>query len=198
MIRQNNSVSLPNTSYHPEFLSTEEANALFEQLLTYSRLTSMLVAETPGGKIEFDFGKVTYLEREVYGSGKFFEAAWGPLAVFPSELLKIRDRLTRTVGDIFEVCVAIYYPNGDSWVDFHSDKPAFGDTNVIASISLGAERTFSLKENATGTIFSQILGHGSLLIMEDGCQDHYEHSLPQDSNCNQPRINLTFRKLGFQ
>lgn len=191
--------NLPNTSYYGNFLSQAEADSLFEHLCELSRLTSMLSLDIPGsGLMTYDFGKLMFLEEEVFQSGRFVETAWGPLAVFTSELQQLKDRIEAQTGIKFGTCVAIYYPDGNSWVDYHSDKPAFGDTDIIASMSLGAERSFALREKSERTIFSKVLEHGSLLVMEDGCQDKFEHSLLKEPSCNTPRINLTFRKLGFQ
>lgn len=41
------------------------------------------------------------------------------------------------------------------------------------------------------------LPNGSLLLMGDGCQERYEHSLPLDPGCTAPRINLTFRPFDW-
>jgi alkylated DNA repair dioxygenase AlkB len=64
---------------------------------------------------------------------------------------------------------------------------------VIASISLGAGRKFQLRKKGKGTtIHSYWLEHGSLLLMQPGCQLEYIHQLPK-SSISLPRINFTFR-----
>ena len=42
-----------------------------------------------------------------------------------------------------------------------------------------------------------LLEHGSLLVMKKDCQEYYEHSLPENPEYLNPRVNLTFRKYGF-
>lgn len=37
------------------------------------------------------------------------------------------------------------------------------------------------------------LTHGSLLLMGETMQDHYEHHVPKTARAVAPRINLTFR-----
>ncbi|MBL4710568.1 MAG: hypothetical protein JKY48_19240 [Flavobacteriales bacterium] len=44
---------------------------------------------------------------------------------------------------------------------------------------------------------TMVLEYGSLLIMGKGCQDNFKHSLPVNTLYKSPRINLIFRKLGF-
>ncbi|MFX0557696.1 alpha-ketoglutarate-dependent dioxygenase AlkB [Maribacter sp. CXY002] len=101
------------------------------------------------------------------------------------------------MGLVFQTCVCIFYPDGNSGIDYHSDKTAFGDTAIIPSISLGEERQFCLREKKNMSTTKLILKHGSLLVMKDGCQERFEHSLPTDVKYLKPRINLTFRKYGF-
>ena len=81
---------------------------------------------------------------------------------------------------------------------YHSDPSAYGNTDCIASVSLGAEREFLLRdqENPDET-YSYLLENGSLIIMGEHCQEHYEHAVPPDPTCHAPRINLTFRKFGW-
>ena len=74
---------------------------------------------------------------------------------------------------------------------------AYGDTNIIPSISLGEEREFQLRENATQEIYNITLENGSMIIMGENCQKNYEHALPPHSKYKNARINLTFRKYGF-
>ncbi len=83
----------------------------------------------------------------------------------------IKERVENVVGHQFQTCVCVYYPDGNSGVDYHSDSVAYGDTNVIASVSLGQERLFNLREKATQKEHELLLHQGSLLIMGEGCQE---------------------------
>jgi alkylated DNA repair dioxygenase AlkB len=91
----------------------------------------------------------------------------------------------------------IYYPDGNSGLDFHSDHAVFGDTSIIPSVSLGEEREFKFREKESGNEITTTLESGSLIIMGKHCQERYEHRLPINPESNKPRINLTFRKYGF-
>ena len=110
---------------------------------------------------------------------------------------KLKEKIENFTNRKFEVCVLIYYPDGNSGVDFHSDYVAFGDTSIIPSISLGEEREFKFREKESEVEVSQTLENGSLILMGRYCQKRYEHSLPINPKYKEPRINLTFRKYGF-
>ena len=68
-----------------------------------------------------------------------------------------------------------------------------GDDPIIASLSLGAERIFSLK-GKIGT-YNLTLEDGSLLYMGKGTQKNYYHQVPKSYKKVSPRINLTFRYI---
>ena len=102
-------------------------------------------------------------------------------------------------GVKFQVARCIYYQDGSEGVDFHQDLPAYGDTDEIVSLSRGAERDSVLRDVAdSDDRFSIRLASGSLLFMGEGTQENYEHALPHDENCHQPRLNLTLSKYGWE
>jgi alkylated DNA repair dioxygenase AlkB len=94
--------------------------------------------------------------------------------------------------------LANYYVNGKKSIGYHSDNEEKGDIECIASISLGAERIFSFRSKATNSISRIKLSNGSLLVMDKGCQDNYDHCLVQDKSITNGRLNLTFRSFKFE
>ncbi|MEO1628577.1 MAG: alpha-ketoglutarate-dependent dioxygenase AlkB, partial [Bacteroidota bacterium] len=74
----------------------------------------------------------------------------------------------------------------------------YGHTDCIASISLGAERQFSFRRmDDVSEQCNLVLQNGSLLVMGQHCQQRYQHAILPQSDCQQPRINLTFRKFDY-
>ena len=74
---------------------------------------------------------------------------------------------------------------------------AYGPTDEIASLSLGAERAFAFRSVSNAHDEHRLTLHnGSLLYMGENCQERYQHSLLRCENGQAPRINLTFRKYG--
>ena len=188
-----------NVEYHPSFLSKAEANELFKHLDGFKELTNMLVLKTLAGEsYSYEFGKLTFTDKKLQEVKTFPESVWGPSMIWSDQMILIKNRIENFTGHKFEVCVCIYYPDGNSGVAYHSDYVAFGDTSFIPSLSLGEEREFYLREKETLTETKIILENGSLIIMAENYQERYEHSLPINDIYKRPRINLTFRKYGFK
>jgi alkylated DNA repair dioxygenase AlkB len=118
----------------------------------------------------------------------------------------IRDKLAKIFGVRFNYCLASLYRNGHDVINYHSDYEALN--TVIVSVSFGATRKFrfrrkknnddeekdlSLKKKSKGFDYEYLLSNGDVVLMKVGCQNEYEHCVPQESSIEDPRINLTFR-----
>eukprot|EP00401_Gymnodinium_catenatum_P008330 CAMPEP_0117477228 /NCGR_PEP_ID=MMETSP0784-20121206/10716_1 /TAXON_ID=39447 /ORGANISM="" /LENGTH=294 /DNA_ID=CAMNT_0005271527 /DNA_START=353 /DNA_END=1234 /DNA_ORIENTATION=- len=98
-------------------------------------------------------------------------------------------------------CNINLYRDGNDSVGWHSDnEPLFEADDVdacILSLSLGASRTFSIKEqedfavDRTPKTTSVSIEHGDLCTMEGKFQRYYLHAIPKQPNVKEPRINLT-------
>ena len=184
--------------YVQSFLSKNDCDELFNELLTYKELTTPLKIKMNNGEyFQEKYGKMMFLDEELFENGKFPELVWGPNKIWSKKMALLKKSIEKHTGIKFETCVCIFYPNGNSGVDFHSDYIAFGDTTIIPSLSIGEERIFLLREKETGKVNELKLKNGSLLVMGEYCQERYEHALPLNSDYKKPRINLTFRKYGF-
>jgi alkylated DNA repair dioxygenase AlkB len=113
------------------------------------------------------------------------------------EVKKLRDRITKKTGKYCRYAQMNLYRNGDDYIGFHTDSEVeAGD--IIASISLGAERTFrfissDFKHNSK-PLLEMTLEPGSLLIMSEYAAKHnWKHELPKDKGVDEIRINITFR-----
>src|ERR1039458_9543194 len=87
------------------------------------------------------------------------------------------------------------HDNRDS-MGFHSDdEPELGP--VIASLSLGEERTFVLKHkrNKSAKPVRLKLASGSLLLMKGETQRNWKHGIAKLTRPCGPRVNLTFRRI---
>ena len=87
------------------------------------------------------------------------------------------------------------YRDGADGMGWHSDnEPELGEQPVIASLSLGQERRFTLrKRNNPAQKHALVLAHDSLLLMAGYTQRHWQHALPKSKKQMDGRINLTFR-----
>lgn len=184
-------------AYRPNFLTKKESDGLYNLLMTKYEFKPMELYEENGESVYSDFLKRMFLSEELYNKNIFPADNWGTSSVYPPILYKVKERIQTLTARRLEIAVGILYPDGQTGVGFHSDYPAFGDTSVIASLSLGAERVFQLRHKASGMLHEYLLEHGSLFIMGEKCQEEYEHALPPDPDCEDVRINLTFRCFGY-
>ena len=112
------------------------------------------------------------------------------------ELLELKILMEKVSNSKFNSCLLNLYHNGTEGMAWHSDdEKSLGLNTSIASVSLGAERKFSLKHKLTKQKVSVVLETGSLLIMKGNTQTNWLHSLPRSTKVANARINLTFRTM---
>jgi len=113
-------------------------------------------------------------------------------------LLQIKSRVeTLLQQDFNSVLLNLYRDHNDS-MGMHSDNEReLGEWPVIASLSLGEERTFLLKHKTRKDLktIRLPLPPGSLLLMKGNTQTHWRHGIAKERRPCGPRINLTFRNI---
>jgi alkylated DNA repair dioxygenase AlkB len=184
--------------YDRNFLSVDEATILFDVLRTkcaWQRHRTSFSQAVPRDEAYYgDPGSnYTYSRRE-----------YKPLAWLP-ELLSLRTRVEEATPTIaysnlglprpgYNAVLCNLYQNGNDSVGPHADaEPEMGP--VIASVSLGAERLFRLKDKNGVVAFAERLPHGSLFIMAGNTQRNFKHEVPKEPAMALPRVNLTFRHI---
>lgn len=103
------------------------------------------------------------------------------------------------------------YADGSEHVGYHSDfLLSLGPRPVIAGLALGATRTFRLRKRTssdagagdkTAVVIDVPVPHNSLLVMDAGCQEGWEHSVVKQAlsttrshkKVGTVRYSLTFR-----
>ncbi|WP_285009609.1 alpha-ketoglutarate-dependent dioxygenase AlkB family protein [Pedobacter faecalis] len=115
---------------------------------------------------------------------------WTPM------LLEIKATIEEITEISFDRVLLNFYRDGKDSVAWHSDNlPADGKHHHIASVTFGDTRIFKVRHKYNKEI-KQLdipLTHGSLLLMGETMQEHYEHHVPKTARAIGPRINLTFR-----
>lgn len=165
--------------YIDGFLSKSESKDLYKALINVYKIDQQQTKIEIEDQVYYtDSSKLMFVDKSLIASNKFPEAQWGKVLPWSRHLKRIKERVEKLTNTKFNVCV--YYPSGESGVAFHTDYVAFGDTNLIPSLSLGEEREFQLKENLSADIYEIKLMEGSLIIMGENCQQRYEHSLPKN------------------
>jgi alkylated DNA repair dioxygenase AlkB len=116
--------------------------------------------------------------------------AWTPT------LTEIRSRLEKATGAPFNSVLLNLYRSGNDGVGWHQDNESeLGSNPVIASLSLGATRTFQLRHRKNKAIprIDTPLRDASLVLMRGSSQSDWLHQVPRSAKPVGERINLTFR-----
>lgn len=113
-------------------------------------------------------------------------------------LIDIKNRVEKFAGTDFNSVLLNYYRNHRDSMGLHSDdEPELGRRPIIASLSLGEERTFILKHKTRRDLRSVHikLTSGSLLLMKGDTQHCWKHGIEKEKLPCGPRVNLTFRRV---
>lgn len=121
-----------------------------------------------------------------------------PIEAWSEPVQELHSLVETVVGCRFNSLLLNLYRNGNDKLDWHADdEPELDPMAPIASLSLGACRSFRLKprkrSEPPARPLSVELGHGDLLVMDPPTQQHWLHQVPARRRVQQPRINLTFR-----
>ncbi|WP_395792783.1 alpha-ketoglutarate-dependent dioxygenase AlkB family protein [Aquimonas sp.] len=188
----------------PDFLRRQQADAVLDALS----------AEIPWqchrirlyGR-ELDSPRLSCWMGEPEAVYTFSRTRFEPLPWTPT-VWALKSRVEAACGGRFNSVLANLYRDGADSMGWHADdEPELGPQPVIASLSLGAERRFCLRERPVRGFKSSAvaaaaplrlavpLPHGSLLRMAGATQARYQHALPKSTRALGPRLNLTFRLI---
>lgn len=179
-------------NYYGKVFTPEGAAAL---------LTNLLKSIAWEHDVVMMFGKRIVTKRKVawYGDAGFeytYSKITRKALPWTPELVELRDMAAALSGATYNSCLLNLYHDGNEGMGWHSDdERSIVRDSAIASISLGAERTFSFKHKVSGQTVSVLLEAGSFLIMQGTTQTNWLHSLPKTSKVKGPRVNLTFRTM---
>ena len=147
------------------------------------------------------FGKHIVTQRKVawYGDQPF-EYTYSKISrralPWTAELLELKARIEQLTGETYNSCLLNLYQTGSQGMTWHCDEEKELKRNgAIASVSLGAERKFSLKHKQSKETVSLMLQHGSVLVMKEATQSHWLHCVSPTKKVSEPRVNLTFRTI---
>ncbi len=113
----------------------------------------------------------------------------------------VYDHYGRPAGQVFETAGLCFYRTGDDSVAWHGDRVgrAIDRDTMVAIVSVGAERTLSVRPKEAGDVPRETLrfpvGHGDLVVMGGSCQRTHEHAVLKTKQAVGPRISVQFRPV---
>ncbi|MEJ0002400.1 MAG: alpha-ketoglutarate-dependent dioxygenase AlkB [Pararobbsia sp.] len=191
-----------------ERLDVEDAEIHFARYVDLPRpaedLLREIVEETPWRSDSVTIYGKQYVQPRLiawYGDpGKTYSysgVSLEPLMWTPT-LLEIRQVVQDLSGETFNSVLLNYYRDHRDSMGYHSDdERELGPTPIIASLSLGASRIFTLKHKTRRELkpVRLELASGCLLVMKGGTQRFWKHGIDKQTSPCGPRINLTFRRI---
>jgi alkylated DNA repair dioxygenase AlkB len=183
-------VPKPDIDWIPDWLDADEASDTLAALIDEVawRQDSMT---TPGGRVPLP--RLTAWQGDhdsvyVYSGIRNLPAPWTPTVA------KLKTAAEARTGHRFNSVLINRYRTGTDSMGWHADNEReLGPEPVIASISLGATRSFEFRHTKTRQIHAMQLTHGSLLVMRGRTQQEWAHRVPKETQARGERINLTFR-----
>ena len=109
----------------------------------------------------------------------------------------LNDHYGRPAGQVFETAGLCFYRTGDDSVAWHGDRVgrAIEADTMVAILSVGAERTLSVRPKGGGAVMKFPVGHGDLAVMGGSCQRTHEHAILKSKQAVGPRISVQFRPV---
>jgi len=132
------------------------------------------------------------------GCSYTYSGLCNPPTAWTEAVSRLRSLVEAQSGCRFNSLLLNLYRDGRDRMGWHADdEPELDPQAPIASLSLGATRTFQLRPrrpiDGMRSTLSLELGDGDLLLMEPPTQEHWQHQLPQRLRVQEVRLNLTFR-----
>lgn len=192
---------VPNMTYTPDFIPEEIRDGVMKLLseLPYKSTEHLMGNMLVNSSVKYVWVTDTGLP---YVFGKTLLHPLEPHSFEEFPVVKcMRDYVEKITGRKFNSVLVNFYASGEKGLSPHSDDdPWLGDDFIVPSLSLGAARIFRVtqkKEYGTKTI-DVVLESGSLVIMGEGMQKKWLHSIPKTTSKKNPvgpRYNLTFRHV---
>lgn len=183
--------------YNESYLDKETSGEIFDNMGKLLETEDHKKVVDNNGKPIYKLNRKTLVLIDKDIDKTIIPKLWGhevTIVEFPVIITKLKQKLEAETSFKFNICLVNYYDSGKRGIGFHSDSEEKGSTSCIASISIGAPRNFYFRKKNSKEIYKTMsLNSGSLLLMQAGCQENYEHALLPDKTCVASRLNLTFR-----
>lgn len=122
-------------------------------------------------------------------------AAWPTGEPLPAALAELAEVLSERYGVRFDSCLVNLYRDGSDGVAWHGDtvRRVLRDP-LVATVSLGASRSFLLRPAAGGPVARRYApGGGDLVVMGGACQHDWVHTVPREKTASGARMSITLR-----
>lgn len=179
--------------FYPGFLNEKESRFYFAMLINEYEYRQIPVRIYDREVLQ---PKLTALAGEP-GEDLEYSSNILPVQPWTDNLNFLKRKVEEVAGIVFTHALLNLYRDGKDGVGWHRDKEKpWGLDPVIASLSLGAARTFQMRYKENKQIIRSVeLTPGGLIIMKGLSQRCWEHRIPKTNKRIGPRLNITFRVM---
>jgi alkylated DNA repair dioxygenase AlkB len=191
----------PLTWFDPNFFPPAFANDCFHCANNLEGWKKNTVGGYPLSRETLVFASDDIIEKLQSGE-LLIPEIWGlgvMILPFPDKIREMKELIEKQcLGWEYNIALGNRYLRSKDKIAFHSDNEEFGNTQSIASVSLGVTRTFMFRSKNTEERHSLDLESGSFLFMGENCQENYIHGMKKEKIeehevFGKTRINITFR-----
>lgn len=138
--------------------------------------------------------------QQSYGRSYYFSGLMHEADPIPDLLKPILEKVNNMGYGIFNQILLNWYANGHMYIASHADKmDQMVKDSVIVSISIGATRTFRIRDMNKNIIKDYSLKSGDVVVMGGKMQEQFKHEIVKISGKKGlkvgRRINITFRQF---
>ncbi len=182
----NDPIVLPgNVGYYPGFIPPEEADKLLAVLLGLPWSQSVLRGMGPDSPM---LALMSDSSSDPQPTNESAPTPWTP------EATRVKLLVEEETGCAFDgLLLNLYRDHRDCLIQRASGREEEPQAAFpIATVSLGAPRRFRWENSKDRSITTQLLEHGSLLLLPPGFQHDNRHEMPKQEKPCGPRISLNF------
>lgn len=110
-----------------------------------------------------------------------------------NELRSVMNRVNSIFSDHYNGILVNRYNDGTQTIGKHRDAERDLGKNGVVSISLGATRTFRIRDASGGIVLDYPVEDEDIMIMAGDFQSYFTHEVIADKKVKEPRVSLTFR-----
>ncbi len=154
----------------------------------HAEVFDLLLAEAPWRQREREMWDARVLEPRLV-------AVWPVGAALPGPVAELAAVLSDRYGVAFDSCLVNLYRDGSDAVAWHGDTVRKVQRDpLVATVSLGAARSFLLRSAAGGPVVRRYRpGGGDLVVMGGACQHDFVHTVPRERTASGARMSITLR-----
>jgi len=206
------------TQLYVDFLEPEERDAAFRNLCSSDEFQFQQWYHMPNFKRPQDglqpLRRIKVAMANPHADGRIplyrfpvnHQSRYGELVPMTPTVEHLRQKMEAHLGlspeNGFNHAVVLLYRDAQDCIGFHKDKTLdLAEGSPVVSISLGAERTYVLRDHIhTPKCQQQLkLPHGALLVLGAKSNEEFYHSIRQDAadavDGPRARVSVTFRRV---